>query len=136
MTSLFNKRNIIIGILVLGVVAVFSYRYAFVTRDTDRDSTALPREVSTAVSYETPKGTDRVRFILGLDSDGLVISVATTDVLTGDKTNEKLQTFSNNLLLIIQGKKLAELESIDRVGTSSLTTSAFNKALPALKAQI
>ncbi|MEK7177153.1 MAG: hypothetical protein AAB719_02575 [Patescibacteria group bacterium] len=132
--ALFNKRNLVIGILVV-LVAALAYRYV-VKPETEEADSAFVREVSTIASFEVPDGTDKVRFTLGLDDDGRVISVKTTDVLAGDTADEHMVEFSNNLLVMIQGKKLSELTNIDRVGTSSLTTKAFNSSLPALKAQI
>lgn len=132
--AFFSKRNLVIGILVVLVVAV-AYRYALKPETEETDS-AFVREVSTIASFEVPDGTDKVRFTLGLDDDGRVVSVKTTDVLAGDTADEHMVEFSTNLLVMIQGKKLSEITNIDRVGTSSLTTKAFNSSLPALKAQI
>lgn len=132
--SLLNKRNLVIGVLVVVVVAL-SYRYVLKPQATKETESAFI-EVSAVISYQVPNGTDKVRFTLGLDDDKRIVSVKTTDVLAGDVSDEKQNEFSSNLLLVIQGKKLSELEAVDRVGTSSLTTDAFNSALPDLKAQI
>lgn len=118
------------------VVAALVYKYALKPDTRDGAASAFVREVNTVVSFEVPDGSDTVRFTLGLDVEGKVLSVKTTDVLNGDIADEYMVEFSNGLLLVIQGKKLSELNNIDRVGTSSLTTTAFNSALPDLQAQL
>ena len=134
--ALLNKRNIVIGVLVIGVAVALSYRYAFRPEVVNEESLALPREVSAVVSFDVPNGVDTVRFTLGLDSNEAVVSVKTTDVLAGDTADELMIEFSEGLLLAIRGKRLGELGPVDRVGTSSLTTTAFNKVIPVLQAQL
>lgn len=146
MSYLKSRRNLIIGALVLGVAVILSYRFGPTILQSigcgsacqaENDPTLLAaREVSAVRAYETPKGTDKVRFTLSLDSTGAVTAVQTTDVLEGDTVSENLREFSDGLLLVLRGKKLSELKAVDRVGKSSLTTAAFNAALPDLKKQL
>lgn len=96
----------------------------------------IAREVSAVAAFEVPDGTDKVRFILGLDENGAVVATRTTDVLAGDSIDEHLQEFSDNLLIMLKGRKLSELTAVDKVGKSSLTTKAFNSAIPDLQKQL
>ena len=144
MNILKNRRNVIIAVLAVAAIVLLSYKYVPALLETRNGPTgavndtnlAAAREVSTVASYQTPKGTDKVRFTIGLDAGGRVVSVRSSDVLKADEVSEKLATFSTGLLTVIRGKKLSELTAVDRIGKSSLTTAAFNASLPALKAQL
>ena len=144
MNALPSRRNLIIAAIVVAALAFLSYRYAPVLVPTRGDSTpaandadlAAAREVSAVATYEVPDGTDRVRFTIGLDTGGRVVSVKSADALKGDAVSENLAKFSDGLLLVIGGKKLSELTAVDRIGKSSLTTAAFNAVLPDLKKQL
>jgi len=144
MNILKNKRNLIIAAIAVAAVVLLSYRYVPSLLQARSDGAqgaigtnpAATREVSTVATYEAPGGTDKVRFTIGLDTGGRVISVKASDALKGDEVSENLAKFSTGLLLVIKGKKLSELSAVDRIGKSSLTTAAFNASLPALKAQL
>lgn len=145
MKFLKTHRIVVIGVLIAGIVAIFSYRFVpSIVRSVGDDSQAgatsdsavVRREVSAIATYEVPGGTDKVRFTLGLDSGGNIVAVRSTDVLKGDAVSDNLRKFSEGLLLVIRGKKLSDLKSIDRVGKSSLTTTAFNAVLPDLQKQL
>lgn len=127
-----TKRGLIIATVVVVIVAVIYYRF-YLKKES---STPILREVSTTSTYKVPNGENNVRFTLLLNSSGVVVGVKSTDIRNSAAINEKLTEFSNNLLVIIKGKKLSELTAVDRVGKSSITTTAFNNALGALKAQI
>ncbi len=143
MNILKNRRNLIIAVLAATAAALLSYKYVPVLLQAPNDAAqgvadtnlAATREVSTIATYESPGGTDKVRFSIGLDAGGRVVSVRASDALKGDAVSENLAKFSTGLLLVIKGKKLSELSAVDRIGKSSLTTAAFNASLPALKAQ-
>ena len=144
MNILKNKRNLIIAAIAVAAVVLLSYRYVPALLQARNDSAqgaigtnpAATREVSTIATYEAPGGTDKVRFTIGLDTGGRVVSVKASDALKGDAVSENLAKFSTGLLLVIKGKKLSELTAVDRIGKSSLTTDAFNASLPALKSQL
>ena len=144
MNILKNKRNLIIAAIAVAAVALLSYRYvpALVqarndaARAVNDTNPAATREVSTVATYEAPGGTDKVRFTIGLDAGGRVVSVKSTDALKGDEVSENLAKFSDGLLLVIRGKKLSELTDVDRIGKSSLTTTAFNASLADLQEQL
>jgi len=144
MNILRNRRNLIIAAVAIVAVALLSYRFLPAIVQTRNDSAqavtdtnpAATREVSTVATYESPDGMDKVRFTIGLDAGGRVVSVKSTDALKADSVSDSLVKFSTGLLLVIRGKKLSELTAVDRIGKSSLTTAAFNASLPALKAQL
>lgn len=146
MAILKKKRNLIVpaAVVAVGVVALLSYRYlpALVQARSDAAQTATDtnlaatREVSTIATYQSPGGTDKVRFTIGLDAGGRVVAVKSTDALKGDEVSENLTKFSTGLLLVIRGKKLSELTAVDRIGKSSLTTTAFNASLPNMQKQL
>ncbi len=94
------------------------------------------KQLSTKTRYTNPSGSDEVGFNVVVDNNGVVIS-ASADVLAIDTTSKTRQTaFAQGIAQAIVGKKLSDLAAIDKVGGSSLTTKAFNDALPALKAQL
>lgn len=93
------------------------------------------REISVEHTHEIPNGEDVVKYTLYLDENDVVVDVKARGVFDSS-LNEKLDEFSKNLLVIIKGKKLSELEAVDRVGKSSLTTQAFNESLDEFKAQL
>lgn len=97
---------------------------------------AVIKDVSAVATYAIPNGEDKVKFTLTLDKDGIIMGVKSTDVIKPDEVNSNLEKFNNGLEVVIKGKKLSELNNVDKVGTSSLTTDAFNKVLGELKAQI
>ena len=87
-------------------------------------------------SYTNPSGSDEVGFSVMVDANGMVTGVK-VDVLAVNGISKNRQTaFATDLPQVITGKKFSELAPIDRVGGSSLTTGAFNAALPELKAQL
>jgi len=95
------------------------------------------QKVTTTVSYEVPDGTDVEEFIVFLDAEGRIVDFSARD--TEDPQSHaqtQLNAFSNELIKEIRGKKLSELEAVDKVGSSSLTTAAFNNALPNFKSQL
>ncbi len=94
------------------------------------------QSVSAKISYKNPSGEDEVGFTLVVDSLG-VITDAKTDVLATNEISKKRQAaFADGLPAAVQGKKLSELASIDKVGGSSLTTKAFNDSLATLKSSL
>ena len=144
MNMLKSRRNLIIAILAVAAAVLLAYKYVPALLQARNDAAqgvtdtdpAVSREVSTIATYESPGGTDKVRFTIGLDAGGRVVSVKASDALKGDEVSENLATFSTGLLVVIRGKKLSELTAVDRVGKSSLTTAAFNASLLDLQKQL
>ncbi len=91
-------------------------------------------ERSATVSYEVPgEKIDHLRFVVTLDAEGMIQKIATLDAETNEIPAKKVE-FNDQVNVLLKGKKLADLSNIDKVGTSSLTTEAFNDALKDLKA--
>lgn len=135
-----NKRNIIIAVVVLVIAGIIYSQQGFLKsifkNDDLGESEALLREVSTLVAYDVPNGGHNTIFSVFIDEDGNIANVTSVDDGASVESQIKLNEFSENLVKVIKGKKLSELEDVDLVGTSSLTTDGFNEALPKIKAQI
>ena len=94
------------------------------------------KKVSVKSEYETPAGSDPIGFSVTVDKEGIITDAA-LEVLASNEISEKWQQNVAKLLpTAIKGKKLSELTKVDKIGGSSLTTEAFNAALPQLKAQL
>mgnify|MGYP003474862801 CR=1 FL=1 len=139
-----TKKSVLFLIaLVLLVTVVVYYQY---TRDIlqplrgesgdTMPSKVTGKEVSAVVSYDTPGDyKDILRFVVTVNEAGMIERIETLD----DETNqipEKKKEFNQQINTLLQGKKLSELSAIDKVGTSSMTTDAFNEALPKLQASL
>lgn len=107
------------------------------SQDTMQQETlAEQKTLSTTTSYQSPAGEEQVGFSLTVDQNG-VITDAETEVLGKAPTSVMRQeSFAEEFPSVLVGKKLSELESVDRIGGSSLTTEAFNEAIDDLRAQI
>lgn len=135
------KRNTLIITIVLVAAAVVAwYRYDVV--QLVRDATAAYdlddlHEVTTTLTYDVPDGEDSERFHVYLDDNGVIVLVTAENILEPEEEAQvHIREFAHKLTQQIKGKKLSELEGIDKVGTSSLTTAAFNAALLDLQAQL
>lgn len=143
MKSSFQKA--IAAIIVIGIIAAFYYREAISTlfikggEESGVAETMISREglrkISTTASYKGPTFEHTILFDVYVDEGGVIQDLVSTD--KEDPTHdEKLASFSEELLVKIAGKKLSEVGPVDKVGTSSYTTEAFNKALVELKEQL
>lgn len=143
--TLVTKQNLIIGAVVIVALAVLYFGQGAsgpVASDADRQAAleafdiTLARELDSTVYFKVPKGGEHnVKFSVFVNDNDVIGKVESVDLLDPED-REKLDEFSDELLKAIGGRKLSDLEEVDRVGTSSLTTGAFNKALPELKAQL
>lgn len=100
------------------------------------DVRASEKKVSIKTSYENPAGSDEVGFSLTVNSEGVIVATETEVLAIHDISKKRQDAFASDLTAALQGKKLSDLSPIDRVGGSSLTTGAFNQAIPQLKAQL
>jgi hypothetical protein len=107
-----------------------------VPSDSPESMMKAAKEVSTTEKYQTPAGEEQVGFTIGLDDTGAITEVKTEILGKAPASKIRQEAFAKDITSSVQGKKLADLTSIDRVGGSSLTTGAFNTALDALKAQL
>lgn len=133
-----RKSSVVIALVVLVSVFVY-YRYA---RDVFQDVRfqnffmGTPKDVSADVTYETAPGKwDHLRFVVTVDGFGRIQNIQTLDFETG-QIPEKKKEFNEQVNVILKGKKLSELSAIDKVGSSSLTTKAFNDSLGKLQAEL
>jgi len=131
-----NKRGLLGGMAIIVVVALIVFFSLDRDNDATNDTVIVPsRELSVVRTYSVPNGEDIERFTVFISDDGLIADIEVREE-SESVSSPKLVEFSKNLLKMIKGKKLADLEAVDRVGTSSLTTEAFNDALSELKSQI
>lgn len=142
-----KKSSLLIAAVVVSSIFVY-YRYTkevlqsgkeqastMVVRDESVNTPGL-KEVSAEVTYDTPGDyPDHLRFVVVLDGEGAIQSIQTFDAETGE-VPEKKKEFTEQINVLLKGKKLSELSAIDKVGKSSLTTDAFNQALGDLKAKL
>lgn len=147
-----TKKSVLLGVGLVVLVSVFVYyRYAKEVLQSSKQeevvvkpgmagtpgagSPAL-RELSAIVSYEVPgEKVDTLRFVVTVNTEGMIQSIQTLDAASG-QVPEKKKEFNDQINVLLKGKKLSELGAIDKVGTSSLTTDAFNKGLPQLQAAL
>lgn len=140
-----TKKSVLLIVGLIVAISIFAYyRY---TKDLFQpfkqdevvvkpDTYESTRGVSAVVSYDPVEGkTDTLRFVVTVDQMGQIQNIQTLDAASGE-VPEKKKEFNEQINVILKGKKLSELSAIDKVGTSSLTTKAFNEALPELQAAL
>lgn len=89
-----------------------------------------------ATTYVTPGGEEKVEFAVFVDEDGMITDAEAVVLAKNPTSVMRQKSFATEMPKALKGKKLSELENVDRIGGSSLTTGAFNKALADLQAQI
>lgn len=131
-----NKKNLVGGIAVIVIIALaIFFSQGRGNNATDETVIVPSREISVVRTYTVPNGEDTERFTVFINDEGLIADIKIREE-SESVSSPKLVEFSKELLKVVKGKKLADLEEVDRVGTSSLTTKAFNDALGELKSQI
>src|SRR3989344_5070978 len=91
---------------------------------------------SVTTHYNNPGGVDDVSFTLVVDDSGVITKAETGILAQGSTAKMRQESFAAAFPAVLVGKKLSEIEKVDRVGGSSLTTNAFNASLPKLKEQL
>lgn len=142
MFTIKKSTAVIVAVLLISVFVYFGYVTKVLQ---ERNGGVVPiaeapatgsKKVSAEVKYmATEDKEDFLRFVLTLDKQGNITEVATLDAKT-DEVPEKKKEFNEQLTVVIKGKKLSELSAIDKVGTSTLTTKAFNSVIDQMKAQL
>ena len=122
-------------IILFTTYRIFKTDYPTTYENTPSEEAVGSRELSSIVSYDIPEGSHIIEFTITIDDDGIIQKVSGLD-LTAPEKQSSIDKFSATLTTTIQGKKLSELEAVDKVGTSSLTTNAFNESLTNIKAQL
>lgn len=143
MTHKIPKGIIIVSVIIVVTVAVYLREVAKVLQSwrpevvpTTEVAMQKPKEVSAVAAYDVNEEVSHeARFTLGLDADGAITSVSLVENPTG-VASDKQKEFAGKLEVVIKGKKLSELSAVDRIGTSSYTTNAFNSVIDKLKAQL
>jgi len=143
MWSIKRSTLLIAGVVLLSIFVYYGYaKDIFRSAKTEENNQpAAPvvvaaREISTVTKYLVPEeAEDVVRFTLGLDQSGVIISAKVEDAIKNE-ASDKQKEWSGLLTTKLQGMKLSELTAIDKVGKSSLTTQAFNKSIADLKSQM
>lgn len=103
---------------------------------TDAQRSIALKKVETWATHPTPAGKERIRFRLEVDKSGAIVS-AVAQILAENETSSWYQeSFADVFPSALVGKKLSELSAIDRIGSSSLTTEAFNASIDELQAQL
>lgn len=109
--------------------------------NTERTNTAKPTwtqdgdTYTTTSTYDTAEGQESNVFTITI-VDGTIKSLD-VGITTQTKASIKYQTdFAKNISSLVVGKKLSELQGIDRVSGASLTTAAFNDAISRLQKEL
>lgn len=148
------KKSVVLVAVVLVVTAFVYYRYAsnlfqkgtpapMPAKEENATAKGTPEEPLTPMpadwkvltaetSFDVPNGVDYVKFSVTVDKDGLVQGVGMEGVKSTE-TNEHMYEWASGATMALKGKKLSEVKPLDRVGSSSLTTTAFNAVLPQLQ---
>lgn len=136
------KFKLLFAFLIVSAIFLFGYR--FVRKLSAPTPTEQVRKANwkqegniytTEVEYESPGGQEVNAFTIILNKEVI------TEVKVGITTNidESIfyqKDFASELPKIIVGKRLVDLGPIDRLAGASLTTTAFNEAVSALKNQV
>lgn len=93
------------------------------------------RKISVRTSYETPAGSNDIGFSVVVDAEDIIRDASVEVLATHEVSRMRQQSFAKELPEILRGKKLHELQALDLVGESSLTTKAFNESLDALRSK-
>jgi hypothetical protein len=106
--------------------------------ETEQATTAtnsMVTELRTVGAYESPAGAEEIGIVLFVDESGIITN-AEAEVMAENTTSKfRQQSFADGLSEAVVGIDIAELENIDRVGGSSLTTNAFNQSIATLQEQ-
>lgn len=97
---------------------------------------ANAKKANVRTNYKNPGGSDDVTFTLTVDQNGAIVDAVVEVLAVNPISKVRQEAFAKDFPAALKGKRLSELTSIDRVGGSSLTTGAFNAALPELKGQL
>lgn len=137
-----NSRSLLVLIGGVLIVLVFLMYYLIngeqarqnVLIDEQDEETAIYRELSDTVSFEYPGGTHTIKFEFLVDEAGVINEIKAADI---DPENQgQLANFVTTANTQFVGKNISDLSNVDKVGTSSLTTAAFNESLANIQAQL
>lgn len=102
----------------------------------DETLEAEGESITETQTYQSPAGPEEVGFTIVVDEAGTINSVTVENKAKAPTSVIRQDAFKAEIEEAVVGKKLADLEEIDRVGGSSLTTGAFNAFLTEAKTRI
>ncbi len=135
---------IVVGVVVLSTAVYYWYATNILNVKIDDEDIAPPvavvipesRKLTAVKKYmATADKEDTLRFVVTVDREGVITDVLTVDAETNE-VPEKKKAFNEGLKVVIKGKKMSELGPVDKIGTSTYTTNAFNEVIDTLKAQL
>lgn len=139
-----KKSTAVIAAVVVVSVFVY-YRYATKVLQVGKNEGVVPvaeapvvgvKKVSAVAKYmATEDKEDELRFVVTVDTKGVITNLTTLDAKTGE-VPEKKKPFNEQVSVMIVGKKLSDLTAIDNVAKSTYTTKAFNGVIDELRAQL
>jgi hypothetical protein len=131
-----NKKNLLVVALIL-VVLISGLTLFYINKSVVKmtNEKVLPKEIHTIYTPEVLGEEDVILFSVLIDANEQIVNIKARGYYD-TSLNEKLEEFTEGLLLAVKGKKLSELENVDKIGKFSLTTKAFNNSLEDLKSQI
>lgn len=94
------------------------------------------KTITDTQTYQSPAGPEEVGFSIVVDDTGTISEVSVENKAKAPISITRQDAFKAEIEAAVVGKKLSELEKIDRVGGSSLTTGAFNAFLTEAKEQV
>ncbi len=146
------NRGIVVAIciIVFGLLATWWMRrddWNTSENDAKRDSGTLEehservmekiaKTVHTIAAYQSPAGEEKIGFVLGVDSEGVIVDAQIEEMAENPVSRTRQESFGGALSERIVGKKLLDLSDIDEIGGAPLTTDAFNESLPELRSQL
>lgn len=141
-----TKTNaaVIVCIVVLSVAVYYWYATEILNVRLNNDDAVPPviatvpesKKLSAVKKYmATADKEDTLRFVVTVDREGIITDVLTLDAATNE-VPEKKKAFNEALMVVIKGKKMSELGPVDKIGTSTYTTDAFNGVIDEMKAQL
>lgn len=102
----------------------------------DESLDADGQTITETQTYQSPAGPEEVGFSIVVDDAGTITAITVENKAKAPISVQRQDAFIGEIEEVVVGKKLADLENIDRVGGSSLTTGAFNEFLTEAKTRI
>ena len=142
-----KKKNIIAVGIVAVIIASLTLVRVFVAEPAEKNKQPFSqgadvrrnislKKIETVATHQTPAGEERIGFWLEVDESGVIVSAAAQVMSENETSKWSHKSFAYGFPRVIVGKKLSELSAIDRIGSSSLTTEAFNASIDELQAQL
>ncbi|USN57858.1 MAG: hypothetical protein H6767_05830 [Candidatus Peribacteria bacterium] len=82
-------------------------------------------------TYTSPAGNDSVAFELSMNGE-TIEGITVTPLTEHPVSIQRINSFGDIIGTFVTGKKVSELDELDAIGGSSLTTNAFKEAIKSL----